>query len=379
MSVYLDYNASTPVDKRVLDKMIDVYRNHFGNADSRTHKHGIATRNIVETARGQMASMLGVEKHEIIFTSGATESNNIALLGLVEYGDRQKKKHIISTAIEHKSVLEPLYQLQNLGFEVEFVSPDEDGMVSSEAILSLVRKDTLLVSVMHVNNETGIIQPVKKIGETLYGTDVLFHVDAAQSCGKLIDEVRSLKYDLLSISGHKMYAPQGIGAFVMRSKSFNKPPITPIIFGGGHEGGIRAGTLPVALIAGLGEACVIAEKEHKGNWLKYIDNKNRIIEILQKSEINYTINGNKALCMANTLNVSSIGVDSEALLLSIKQYCSLSNGSACTSRDYSHSHVLSAMGLLLERTESAIRMSWGIDEISTESVEDILNCIRKLA
>jgi len=379
MSVYLDYNASTPIDERVLDVMIDVYRNHFGNADSRTHEHGIAARNLAETARGQMASMLGVEKHEIVFTSGATESNNISILGLAEYGEKQQKKHIISTAIEHKSILEPLSHLQKLGFEVDFVSPDEGGVISSKTVLSLIRKDTLLVSIMHANNETGMIQPVDEIGKALHDTNVLFHIDAAQSCGKLADEIRGLKYDLLSVSGHKMYAPQGVGALIMRNKSFKKPPISPIMFGGGHEGGVRAGTLPVALIAGLGEACAIAEKEYMENLRQYMENKNQIIEILQKSGVNYAINGNQDLCMANTLNVSFLGVDSEALLLSVKQYCSMSNGSACTSRDYSHSHVLSAMGLTADRIESAIRISWGPDKIQTDNVEHVLSCVQKLA
>jgi len=211
MSVYLDYNASAPIDSRVLDYMVEVYRNNIGNADSRTHTFGESARSIVEEARKRVASLIGVSAEEVFFTSGATESNNIAIQGLREYAQQTGKKHIITTAIEHKAILETVRALEKEGFVIDIIKPDMSGRVNAEEVLSKVKEDTLLVSVMHVNNETGIIQPVKEIGEILYEKEVLFHIDATQSCGKLVDEIRGLKYNMLSFSAHKLMGPQGIG------------------------------------------------------------------------------------------------------------------------------------------------------------------------
>jgi cysteine desulfurase len=372
MSLYMDYNASTPCDSRVVDEMVRVYREYFGNADSRTHEHGIAARSVVEEARGKLAALLSVEPNEIIFTSGATESDNMAILGLEEYGVEKGKKHIVSTAIEHKAVIEPLKHLAERGFEVDFVNPDESGRVSAEVVLSKVRSDTLLVSVMSANNETGVIQPTAKIGETLHGKDVYFHIDAAQSCGKLVEELQNTKYDMMSVTAHKMYGAQGIGALILRNRKYRKPPLKPLVFGGGHENGYRSGTLPVALIAGFGKAAEIALAGYKSNMEHYAEIKGEILKLLAESGVKYTINGTQDYCMSNTLNVSFLGVDSEALMLATKQYCSLSNGSACTSHDYSHSHVLTAMGLPDERIESAIRMSWG-KESDNASILSLIN------
>ena len=225
MSLYLDYNASAPVDERVLEAMIEVYRNHTGNADSRTHIHGDDTRNIVENARRQVASMLGIQANEVFFTSGATESNNIAVRGLEEYAEGSGKKHIITTAIEHKAVLETVKALGRKGFDVELVYPGRNGRVSAEDVLGRVRNDTLLVSVMHVNNETGIIQPVREIGKPLKEQGVLFHIDATQSCGKLVDEIREMDYDMLSFSAHKLRGPQGVGCLILRRRNYALPPV----------------------------------------------------------------------------------------------------------------------------------------------------------
>ena len=243
MGIYLDYNASAPIDPRVLSVMVDTYKNHFGNADSRTHDFGEDVRSITETARGQIADLLGVKKDEVFFTSGATESNNIAILGLRSFGDTANRKHIITSSIEHKAVLGAAKALSDRGFEVEYVDPDESGRVDPERVISIIRPDTLLVSLMHVNNETGIIQPVKEIGDYLSKTETLFHIDATQSCGKLVEEIRDLHYDLMSISAHKMHGPQGIGALIMRKKRYRLPPVKPIMYGGGQEHGIRPGTL----------------------------------------------------------------------------------------------------------------------------------------
>jgi len=344
----------------VVERMTEIYAGACGNADSRTHSHGVAARSVVEGARAALAKLLSVEPNEVIFTGGATESNNIALLGLEDYGLRTGRRHIVTTAIEHKSVLEPLKHLASRGFEISCVAPEEDGRVRAGRILSEVRKDTLLVSVMSANNETGVTQPLHELGGALEGSETLFHIDAAQSCGKSVKELQRANYDMMSVTAHKMYGPQGIGALVLRNRKYKKPPIQPITFGGGHESGYRPGTLPVALAAGFGRAAEIALLEHQGNWERCGAIKRRILRLLAGSGARCELNGSPEFCLPNTLNVSFLGVDSEALLLSAKQYCSMSNGSACTSRDYAHSHVLSAMGLSNERIESAIRISWGI-------------------
>lgn len=361
MSVYLDYNASAPIHSRVIDVMMDVYKNHIGNADSRTHDFGDSARSIVENARGQVAGLLGVNKDEVFFTSGATESNNIAIQGLYDYAIDTGKKHIITTSIEHKAVLETVKAMGRRGFEIDIVDPDESGRVSAETVLGLVRDDTLLVSVMHVNNETGIIQPVFEIGNVLSEKGVLFHVDATQSCGKLVDEIKELKYDMLSFSAHKLQGPQGIGALILKKKRYKLPPIKPIMYGGQQEKGISPGTTPVALVAGIGEACRIASDEYVANHQKAKDIKNRIIKLFDESGLKYEINGDQRFCIDTTLNVAIDGVISEALMISTKQFCGISNGSACTSQSYSLSYVLTAMGLDEGRIENSLRISWGPD------------------
>ena len=362
MSNYLDYNASTPIDPRVLNVMIDAFKNKYGNADSRTHAFGESARRIVEESRGNIAELLDINKDEVFFTSGATESDNISILGLQEYAEKFSKNHIITTAIEHKAVLEPLSVLESKGFEVTYIKPDINGRINPDEVLSNVRNDTLLVSVMHTNNETGVIQPIDIIGEALDKTDVFFHVDAAQSFGKLVDELKSVKYSFLSASAHKMYGPQGIGTLILRKKKFKSPPIKSIMYGGSQEHGIRPGTIPTALVAGFGKACEIALSEYQSNLLKYQQIKKQIIEMLDSSGIDYVINGDVEHSIPNTINISFNGVNSEALMLATKQYCSISNGSACNSHSYKPSHVLTAMGLDIERIESAVRISWGVDD-----------------
>ena len=379
MGIYLDYNASAPIDPRVLSVMVETYKSHVGNADSRTHNYGDDARSVVENARGQVASLLNVKKDEVFFTSGATESNNIAILGLRNQGECSNKKHIITTSIEHKAVIETTRHLAENGFEVEYIDPDESGRVAPEKVISRIRPETLLVSIMHVNNETGIIQPVKEIGDYLSNTDILFHIDATQSCGKLVEEVRELRYDLMSISAHKMAGPQGIGALIMRRKRYRLPPVTPIMFGGGQEHGIRPGTLPAALISGFGKACALAEEEAPLQHAQCVEIKEKLIALLNGSGVNYVINGDPRYCVATTLNVSFLGVSSEALMLATKQYCGVSNGSACSSSSYSHSHVLSSMHLPEDRIESAIRISWsgGIDmNVLTNEFEMLLHVVK---
>ena len=382
MSIYLDYNASAPIDSEVLKTMMDVYRNHIGNADSRTHTYGDGAREIVEAARKRVAELLKVTPGEVFFTSGATESNNIAIQGLYDYACKSGKNHIVTSTIEHKAILETVKEMGRRGFEVDLVDPDASGRIDPRKIFEIVRDNTLLVSVMHVNNETGVIQPIHEIGEELASRNILFHVDATQSCGKLVKELQTLKYSMLSFSAHKMEGPQGIGVLVLRKKSYKLPPVKPIMFGGQQEHGIRPGTVPVALVAGCGKACEIALNSHEENLKKLKSIKELILKLLIESGVSYSLNGDQSNCLDNTINICFHGVSSEALMLSSKQYCSVSNGSACTSSDYSPSYVLSAMGVPQNQIESSIRISWGpktnIDEL-TEGMVGLLTVVKSLA
>ncbi len=382
MGIYLDYNASAPIDDRVLDEMVNVYKNVHGNADSRTHDYGENARNVVELARERVANLLNVDKGEVFFTSGSTESNNIAILGLKDYAEKTGKKHIITSAIEHKAVLSTVCSLKDYGFDIDIINPNENGRVEISEITGKLRKDTLLVSLMHANNETGVIQPVKELGEILAENGILFHIDATQTCGKLVPELKELKYNMLSLSAHKFSGPQGIGALVLRKKRYKIPPVKAIMFGGQQERGIRPGTTPVALVAGLGKACEIAEDEYKENYATLLAIKKVVVELIEQSGLKYIINGTQDYCMPNTINVSFAGVESEALMISSKQYCGISNGSACTSHDYSPSYVLKAMGLDEDRLSEAIRISWGsktdIDEVKTE-LKELINVAGGLA
>ncbi len=370
MSVYLDYNATTPIDERVLDYMIENYRSVIGNADSRTHGFGEKARATVENSRKQVAELLSVVPEEVFFTSGATESINIAIQGLREYAERTGRNHIVTTAIEHKAVLETVKYLSTLGYEVDIISPDETGRGQACEVLNRVKDNTLLVSVMHVNNETGIIQPVDEIGKRLKNSEVLFHVDATQSCGKLVEEIQALDYNMLSFSAHKLTGPQGVGALVLRRRAYRLPPVKAIMYGGQQECGLRPGTIPVALVAGCGKACEIAKKEYKQNWNHANIIKAKLREILNRSGLEYEFNGDPAYCVSNTFNISLRGIASEALMISTKQYCGISNGSACTSKNYSPSYVLEAMGFPRERIESSIRVSWGPQTVLDEAAEN---------
>ena len=382
MGIYLDYNASAPIDERVLEVMIDVYRNSYGNADSRTHDYGDHARSVVENARKQVASLLGIHSTEVFFTSGATESNNIAIQGLEAYANETGKRHIITSAIEHKAVLETVKAMQKKGFEVDIINPDLSGRVSSREILDKIRDDTFLVSLMHVNNETGIIQPVEELGAELENRNVLFHVDATQSCGKLVEELRNLKYNMLSFSAHKLQGPQGVGGLVLRKKRYKLPPVKQIMYGGQQEHGIRPGTIPVALVAGCGKACELAEEEYKIHFKKTRHLKEVLVKALNDSEVKYHFNGNQDFCIDSTANVCFPGVMSEALMLSGKQYCGISNGSACTSKNYAPSYVLEAMGMTIDEIESSVRISWGPDLSESEfinNVEQLLQIVKSLA
>lgn len=370
MSIYLDYNASAPIDSDVLDVMINVYKNCIGNADSRTHEFGDKARNFVETARKQVASLLEISPSEVFFTSGATESNNIAIQGLESYAVESGKNHIITSSIEHKAVLETVKAMEQRGFEIDIVDPEPSGRIDPKKILDKIKTSTLLVSIMHVNNETGMIQPVFELGKELEARNVLFHVDATQSCGKLVDELRLLKYNMLSFSAHKLRGPQGVGVLVLRKRNYKLPPVRAIMYGGQQEHGIRPGTVPVALVAGLGKACELAATDYKKNAEKCYAIRNCLLQLLKKSGASYQVNGDLQYCIPNTLNICFDGVSSEALMLATKQYCGISNGSACNSRSYTPSYVLTAMGLPEEQIENSIRISWGADTDSNKLQEE---------
>ena len=382
MGIYLDYNASSPIDSEVLKIMINVYRNHIGNADSRTHTYGDDARKIVESARKQVAELLKVTPGEVFFTSGATESNNIAIQGLYDHACESGKKHIVTSTIEHKAILETAKEMGRRGFEVDFVDPDVSGRIDPKKIVERIRDDTLLVSIMHVNNETGIIQPIHEIGEELAARDILFHIDATQSCGKLVKELQTAKYSMMSFSAHKLEGPQGIGVLVLRKKNYKLPPVKSIMFGGQQEHGIRPGTVPVALVAGCGKACEIALNSYEENSKKLKNIKELILKLLIESGVSYSLNGDQSNCLDNTINICFHGVSSEALMLSSKQYCSVSNGSACTSNSYAPSYVLSAMGIPTNQIENSVRISWGpktnIDEL-TEGMTKLLAVVKSFA
>ena len=236
MAVYLDYNASAPIDVRVLEHMINIYKNHYGNADSRTHVFGTDAKEIVAEARKEIANVLSIDSMDVIFTSGSTESNNMAIVGLLDYALETGRNHFITTSIEHKSVLEAMKYLQSKGCSVDMVAPDESGRIKPKQILDLVTDNTLLVSMMHVNSETGIIQPIEEVGAALAYTKTYFHVDATQGFGKLNKSLRRTKYNMMSLTAHKIGGPQGIGALILRrDKSYRRPPIKPIMFGGQQE------------------------------------------------------------------------------------------------------------------------------------------------
>lgn len=361
MSIYLDYNASAPLDPRVLEEMVEIYRNFAGNADSRTHLYGERARSVVEEARKQAAALLGTAPEEVFFTSGSTESDNIAIQGLEAYGREQGKTHIVTTSIEHKAILETVKAMGLRGFSIDVVDPDRSGRVDADRLLERVGEQTLLVSVMHVNNETGVIQPVRELGEELVRRGIFFHVDATQSCGKLVEELRALPYHMLSFSAHKLRGPQGIGGLVLRKTAGRRPPVRAILYGGQQERGLRPGTVPVALAGGCGRACELARLEYRENEAKTRAVKEALLALLEESGVTYSLNGDQRYCVSNTLNLCLHGVSSEALMIAARQNCSVSNGSACTSKSYAPSYVLIAMGIPVEQIEQSIRVSWGPD------------------
>jgi cysteine desulfurase len=366
MPVYLDCNATTPVEPRVQQEVLHYMSEEFGNAGSRTHESGVRAKQAVERARGQLAAVVNAQANEVVFTSGATESNNLALLGLAAYGEGEGRRHVVSTQIEHKAVLEPLEALRRRGFEVTLVPPTHGGWVEPDRIAQAVRGDTLVVSVMHVNNETGVVQPIAEIADRLASHPAFFHVDAAQGFGKDLTPLRSKRVDLISVSGHKVYGPKGVGALIARRRGVERLPLSPLLFGGGQERGLRPGTLPVPLIVGLGLAAELAVKENGKRRAACEAYGRRVLSVLKA--LGAIQNGDPDRTLPHVVNVSIPGLDSEAIMVALKGVVEVSNGSACTSQSYEPSHVLSAMGLDSHRISGALRLSWfhGTEEADWE-------------
>lgn len=357
MPAYLDFNASAPIDEQVLDYMVSVYKDYFGNADSRTHSIGTAAKELVLRSRKTIGEILNVDNTDVIFTSGSTESNNMATVGLLEYALETGRKHFITTAIEHKSILEAMRYLQKKGCEVDFIYPDESGRVSAEEVLRHVRDDTLLVSMMQVNSETGIIQPIEEVGKALKDTKTYFHIDATQGFGRLNDNLRETPYNMLSITAHKIGGPQGVGALILKRDSlYQRPHIKPIMFGGQQERGYRPGTTPVALVAGFAMAAELCNAEADEHLMKCAEIKNQLFQSLDG--LDYDVNGDQKYCIPSTVNISFNGVDAESIFVSLKTEYAFSNGSACNSGSHAPSYVLQAMGLPESRIDEAIRISW---------------------
>ncbi len=355
-SVYLDSCATTQVDSRVAAVVQTFLLDEYGNAGSRTHSWGAKAAKTIEEARQQISGPVSSNPEEVIFTSGATESNNIALLGIAKHAQEVNKLHVITTAVEHKAVLEPTDYLKNIGFDVTVLPVDEKGWPNPKDLDKALRPDTVLVSTMHVNNETGVELPLNDYSDVLANHEAWWHVDAAQSYGKINEALINPRIDLISISGHKVFAPKGIGALIVRRRGYDRPPLTPLVYGGGQERGLRPGTLPVALIAGLGLAAELADVEADRRKKICLEYKNRVLNAL--SPLGIKINGDEERVVSHVLNVSVPGLDAEAALVATKDLIAVSNGSACTSSSYEPSHVLTSMGLDDGRVSEALRISW---------------------
>ena len=376
--IYLDYLSTTPVDPRVVDVMSRCLslEGNFGNPASRSHVFGWKAEEAVENARAQIAELINADPREIVWTSGATESDNLAIKGVAHFY-RKKGQHIITSKIEHKAVLDTCRQLEREGYEVTYLEPNEAGLTTPEMVQAALREDTILVSIMHANNEIGVVNDIAGIGEACRAAGVLYHVDAAQSTGKIPLDMESMKVDLLSISAHKMYGPKGIGALYVRRKP--RVRIEAQMHGGGHERGMRSGTLATHQAAGFGEAARICREEMASEAQRLKALRYRFWEgINDTPEVH--INGDEEHRLPGALNVSFAFVEGESLLMSLKDLA-LSSGSACTSASLEPSYVLRALGLNDELAHSSLRFSFGrftTDEEVDHAVAQVRHAVEKL-
>ncbi|MBM3350518.1 MAG: IscS subfamily cysteine desulfurase [Betaproteobacteria bacterium] len=353
--LYLDYSATTPVDPRVAAKMIPYLTENFGNPASRSHPYGWTAEEAVENAREEVAKLVGADPREIVWTSGATESNNLAIKGAAHFYAATKGKHIITIATEHKAVIDPVRELERQGFEATFLIPEPNGLVDIEKFKAAIRPDTVLASVMFVNNEIGVIQDIEAIGHICRANNVIFHVDAAQATGKVQINLEKLPVDLMSLSAHKTYGPKGIGALYVRRKP--RVRIEAQIHGGGHERGMRSGTLATHQIAGMGEAFRIAREEMDTENERIRRLRDRLLQGLLEIEEVY-VNGELEHRVPHNLNISFNYVEGESLIMAVKGIA-VSSGSACTSASLEPSYVLRALGRSDELAHSSIRFSIG--------------------
>ncbi|HMG59311.1 MAG TPA: IscS subfamily cysteine desulfurase [Burkholderiales bacterium] len=352
--IYLDYSATTPVDPRVAQKMIPFLTEQFGNAASRSHAFGWEAEKAVEEAREHVAALLNADPKEIIWTSGATEGNNLAIKGAANFY-RGKGKHIVTMKTEHKAVLDTVRELERQGFEATYLDPEQNGLLDLEKFKAALRPDTVLVSVMMVNNEIGVIQPIAEIGDICRSKGIIFHCDAVQAAGKIPIDLQKLKADLLTVTAHKVYGPKGIGALYVRRKP--RVRIEPQIHGGGHERGLRSGTLPTHQIVGMGEAFRIAKLEMAAESERIRSLRDRLLAGFKDMEEVY-VNGDMQRRIPGNLNVSFNFVEGESLIMGIKDVA-VSSGSACTSASLEPSYVLRALGRSDELAHSSIRFTIG--------------------
>ncbi len=362
--IYMDYHATTPVDPRVLEAMLPYFRSEFGNAASKSHVFGWHAEEAVEAGREQVAKLIGASSKEIVWTSGATESDNLAIKGAAHFY-KDKGKHLVTARNEHKAVLDSMHALEREGFEVTFLDVERDGRVDPARVKAALRPDTILVSLMHANNEVGVLNPVEEIGAITRQAGVLFHCDAVQSIGKVPFDVERANADLVSISAHKMYGPKGVGALYVRRKP--RVRLVAIIDGGGHERGHRSGTLNVPGIVGMGKACELARLEMAEEAERVTRLREKLRLGLEKNLDLLTVNGSLEHRLPGNLNVSFAYVEGEALMMAIKDVA-VSSGSACTSASLEPSYVLKAMGVTDDLAHSSIR--FGLGRFTTEEEVD---------
>ncbi len=369
--LYLDYQATTPTDPRVVEKMLPFFSERFGNPHSRTHHYGWDAEDVVEVARAQIAALIGASPKEIIFTSGATESNNLALQGVGRFY-KDRKNHIITCVTEHKCVLDTCRHLEQDGFDITYLPVQQNGLIELDKLAAAITDKTLMVSIMAVNNEIGVIQPIKEIGALCRENGVFFHTDAAQAAGKIPLDVEDMNIDLMSISGHKLYGPMGIGVLYVRRRP--RVRLVAMINGGGQERGMRSGTLPTPLCVGLGEACAIAQKEMgaEAERLKMLRDRfhaginERLSEVYLNGDLEHRIPGN--------LNLSFAYVEGEGLMMGVNDLA-VSSGSACTSASLEPSYVLRALGVEEELAHTSLRI--GLGRFTTE--EEVDYAVEKIA
>ncbi|HAT1891042.1 TPA: IscS subfamily cysteine desulfurase [Legionella pneumophila] len=369
--IYFDYMATTPVDPRVVEQMIKYLgpEGDFGNPASATHEYGRAASMAVEQARSQIAETINASPQEIVFTSGATEADNLAILGAARFY-KNKGMHLVTMSTEHKAVLDSFHQLEKEGFQVTYLHPESDGLLDLGKLESALRPDTILVSVMHVNNEIGVIQDIASIGELLRNRGIIFHVDAAQSAGKLPIDLSQLSVDLMSFSAHKNYGPKGVGALYVRHKP--RIRLQPLSYGGGHEGGLRSGTLPTHQIVGMGEAFAIAETDRIPEQTRILNLRKQLWDGIRHLPA-IKLNGHEHRRIAGNLNVSFVGLNGDSLLFALSELA-ISTTSACSSASIQPSYVLRAIGLTDTEAQSTIRLSIGrfTSEVQIKKAIDII-------